>query len=189
MNERKGPGAVSSSLRLLIGTWEFESTVEGRSMGRGTATFEWIEDGAFVLQRSEARPRPEDPPEWVANAPARMTAVIGLDDTTHGQVMLYSDARGVFRIYGMSLTADSWQLWRAAPGFHQRFIGEFRDDGRTVEGRWESSSDGAAWEPDFELTYRKVGAARSALGHQADAARSRGESRSDTSSSELGEQH
>ena len=57
------PSAVeSSSLRLLIGRWEFESTKDGRSMGIGTAAFEWIEDGAFVLQHVEAQPRPADPP-------------------------------------------------------------------------------------------------------------------------------
>ena len=70
--------------------------------------------------------------------------------------MLYADARGVFRIYRMSLDDDSWRLWRAAPDFHQRFTGAFRDDGQTVVGRWESSPDGSAWEPDFDMTYRKV---------------------------------
>jgi hypothetical protein len=153
-----GPVVESASvpLRLLIGTWEFEATKEGRSMGRGTATFEWIEDGAFVLQHADAEPRPEDPPEWVANSPMPVTSVIGFDDTTLEHVMLYADARGVFRIYHMSLSEDSWKLWRAAPGFHQRFIGAFRDDGQTVEGRWEASADGSAWETDFDMTYRKV---------------------------------
>ena len=125
-------------------------------MGIGTAAFEWIEDGAFVLQHVEAQPRPEDPPEWVANSPMPVTSIIGFDDTTLEQVMLYADARGVFRIYSMSLDDDSWRLWRTAPGFHQRFIGAFRDDGQTVVGRWESSPDGSAWEPDFDMTYRKV---------------------------------
>jgi hypothetical protein len=147
---------ASAQLRLLIGTWEFESTKDGRSMGRGTATFELIEDGAFVLQRANAEPRPEDPPEWVANSPMPVTSVIGFDDATLEHVMLYADARGVFRIYRMSLSEDSWKLWRAAPGFHQRFIGAFRDDGQTVEGRWEASPDGSAWETDFDMTYRKL---------------------------------
>jgi len=155
-------------------------------MGRGTATFEWIEDGAFVLYRSAAQPRPEDPPEWIASFPSTATSVIGFDDTTRDQIMLYSDARGVFRIYRMSLTTDSWRLWRAAPGFHQRFIGEFREDSRTVAGRWESSSDGSAWEPDFEMTYRKVGSSPSALGRRADAARSPRESPDATTQSNVG---
>jgi hypothetical protein len=67
MNERHGPGV--KPLSLLIGTWEFESRVDGRSMGRGAATFEWIEDGAFVLQHADAQPSSEAPPGWVANSP------------------------------------------------------------------------------------------------------------------------
>jgi hypothetical protein len=161
----------SSSLSLLIGTWEFESTVEGKPMERGTATFEWIEDGAFVLQRADADRSLEAPREWVAHSPMPVTSIIGFDDTTLEHVMLYADARGVFRIYRMTLTDYSWQLARAAPGFHQRFIGEFRDDGRTVVGRWESSPDGSAWEPDFAMTYRKVDSSPSAPGSQADEVR------------------
>ena len=69
--------------------------------------------------------------------------------------MLYSDARGVFRIYRMQLTDEAWTVWRDAPGFYQRFIGSFRDHGMTIEGRWESSPDGTTWEPDFDIVYRK----------------------------------
>ena len=46
------PSALA--LGILIGTWEFEPSVDGRSTGRGRATFEWMEDGAFVLERSNA---------------------------------------------------------------------------------------------------------------------------------------
>jgi len=155
MNERK-IAASAPSLGILIGTWEFESTVDGRFMGRGSATFEWIEDGAFVRQHAEDLPSPDADPEWTAHSPLPMTSLIGFDDTTLEHAMLYADARGVFRIYRMSVSSDSWRLWRAAPGFHQRFIGAVRDHGRTIEGRWESSPDGSAWEPDFDMMYRKV---------------------------------
>jgi hypothetical protein len=174
MNERHGSGV--KPLSLLIGTWEFESRVDGRSMGRGTATFEWIEDGAFVLHRADAQPSSEDPPGWVANSPMPVTSIIGFDDTTLDHVMLYADARGVFRIYRMSLNEDSWQLRRAAPGFHQRFIGAIRDHGQTVEGRWESSPDGSSWDPDFDMTYRKSDSSASVPGTEADDVRPRDES-------------
>jgi len=148
--------ASAPSLGILIGTWEFESRKDGKAMGRGSATFEWIEDGAFVLQHADDLPSPHAPPEWIANSPMPVTSIIGFDDTTLEHAMLYADARGVLRIYRMSLSDDSWRLWRAAPGFHQRFIGAIRDHGRTIEGQWESSPDGSAWEPDFDMTYRKV---------------------------------
>jgi hypothetical protein len=144
---------VESPLRRLIGTWRFEPIVDGHAAGIGRATFAWIEHGAFVLERSDAD---WTDPGWVEKAPRSTQSVIGFDDTTGEVSMLYADSRGVFRIYGGTLTDDAWRLARAAPGFHQRFIGLFGDDGRTIEGRWESSPDGVAWELDFPVTYRKV---------------------------------
>jgi hypothetical protein len=142
-----------SPLARLAGTWEFEPLVEGRSAGRGRATFEWVEGGAFLAQRSEAD---WTDPGWIENAPAAMRAIIGFDDTTGEVAQLYADDRGVFRIYRGTLTDEAWRLERAAPDFHQRFIGAFGDDGRTMEGRWESSPNGTAWELDFPITYRRV---------------------------------
>jgi hypothetical protein len=145
--------AKASPLGRLIGTWGFEAFVEGRSMGRGRATFEWIEDGAFVLERSDAE---WIDPGWVENAPKTTRSLIGWDDSTDEIVQLYSDSRGVFRLYRGSLTDDAWTLERAAPDFHQRFVGGFRDGGRTIDGRWDSSPDGTAWELDFPITYRRL---------------------------------
>jgi hypothetical protein len=144
---------AESPLGRLIGTWAFEPLVEGQSAGRGRATFEWIEDGVFVLERADAE---WTDPGWVEHAPKTTQAVIGWDDATNEVVQLYADDRGVFRIYRGTLTDDAWTLERAAPDFHQRFIGAFRDDGHTIDGRWESSPDGTAWELDFPITYRKV---------------------------------
>ena len=144
---------TESPLRRLAGTWEFEPTIDGRSAGIGRATFEPIEDGAFLLQRSSAA---WTDPGWVENAPKATHAVIGMDDSTGEVVQLYADDRGVSRVYRGTLTDEAWRLERAAPDFHQRFVGEFRDGGRTIEGRWESSPDGTAWELDFPITYRKI---------------------------------
>jgi hypothetical protein len=145
--------AESSPLARLIGTWEFEPFVEGRSMGRGRATFEWIENDAFAIGRTEAD---WSDPGWVENAPLATQQVLGFDDTTTEVTQLYADDRGVFRIYRGTLTEEAWRLERAAPDFHQRFIGVFRDEGRTIDGRWDSSPDGTTWEKDFDMTYRKV---------------------------------
>lgn len=144
---------ADSPLGRLIGTWELEPVVDGRSMGRGRATFEWIEDGAFVVQRSAAECTD---PGWVEQAPRTTQAVIGFDDSTGEVVQLYADDRSVFRIYRGTFTDDEWRLERAAPGFHQRFIGHFTDDGRTIDGRWESSADGTEWELDFPIIYRRT---------------------------------
>ena len=56
----------------------------------------------------------------------------------------------------MSLEDGHWEIWREAPRFHQRFTGDFQDDGRTIKGRWEASEDGSTWEYDFDVTYSKI---------------------------------
>ena len=144
---------AESPLGRLVGTWEFEPLVKAQPAGKGRATFEWIEGGAFVLERSKAE---WTDPGWAENAPKSSQSIFGWDDSTDEIVQLYSDSRGVFRIYRGSVTDDAWTLERAAPDFHQRFVGEFRDGGRTIDGRWESSPDGAAWEIDFPIAYRRV---------------------------------
>ena len=143
---------AESPLGLLAGTWEFEPLVEGKPTGKGRATFEWL-DGGFLLERSDAE---WTDPGWVENAPVSTRSVIGWDDSTDEVVQLYSDSRGVVRIYRGTLTDEAWMLGRAAPDFHQRFVGKLRDEGRTIEARWESSPDGIAWELDFPITYRKL---------------------------------
>jgi hypothetical protein len=48
-----------------------------------------------------------------------------------------------------------WRSWRDAPGFRQRFVGTFSDDGGTITGRGSMARDGGDWEDDLQLTYRK----------------------------------
>jgi hypothetical protein len=145
---------TTSALDRLIGAWDFEASADGQFLGRGWTTFEWIEDGAFVLQRADDEPDPRTSEDWRDHSPMPVAAVLGWDDTTGELAQLYSDARGVFRIYRMTLTDETWTARRDAPGFFQRFIGTFRDD-TTIEGAWESSPDGTTWEPDFQMVYRK----------------------------------
>ena len=134
-----------------MGEWNVEITsmsfhADKTAVARGRTTFEWIENGAFLIQRSEV-PNSDFP---------RSTSVIGPDDTVETYCMLYFDSRGVSRIYQMSLSGNDWRLWRDFPGFSQRFIATFSDDRNMITARWEKSSDGSNWELDFEETYIRV---------------------------------
>jgi hypothetical protein len=81
---------------------------------------------------------------------------MGRDETSGEYCVLYADARGVSRIYQMSLDERVWRMWRTAPGFHQRFEGRLSADGSTIEAQWEKSSDGKTWEADFDMKYLKA---------------------------------
>jgi hypothetical protein len=137
------PNPVLRQLEALIGEWILEApSFPGQ---RGRASFQWLEDGAYLRFHAE----PPDP------APTA-TLIIGRDDSGESYTALYYDSRGVSRVYQMSLAEGVWAMWRDVPGFCQRFSATFSDDGRSITGAWEKSFDGSTWEHDFDLIYTKV---------------------------------
>ena len=138
-------------LGTFVGDWNIEITSmsfdsDPSAVARGHTSFQWLEEGAFLLQHS-AVPNTAFP---------RASAVIGPDDEAGTYGMLYFDSRGVSRIYRMTLSGGIWTMWREFPGFSQRFHGTFSDDNNTITAYWEKSSDGSNWEHDFDLTYTRV---------------------------------
>jgi hypothetical protein len=116
------------------------------------ASFEWILDGRFLLQRAEVPGVPSAPDVF---------AIIGPDLDGGGYLQHYFDSRGVVRTYAMTVSEGVWRLRRSSPDFSaldfsQRFAGTFDDEGTTIDGRWEISRDGSGWEPDFGLVYTKI---------------------------------
>ena len=134
-------------LEVLVGEWTAEAVPPGGEPWPGDirSTFEWIEDGNFLLQRSHA-----DLPE----APDGVS-IYGCDGGNGTYFQLYSDDRGVCRIYEMTIGNGEWTLHREGEPFNQRFTGKISDDGKTIEGRYELD-EGDGWKTDFEITYRKV---------------------------------
>jgi hypothetical protein len=142
-------------LDVLVGRWTVQPKVVG--VGAGRTEFSWQDGGLFLRQVADADPLPDTAPaQWRENTPFPTTAVIGLDDAEDAFTVLYADARGVHRVYRMTLAEGVWTMWRYAPGFDQRFTGTFSADGDTVEGRWEMCRDGVTWDVDFDLTYTRI---------------------------------
>ena len=81
--------------------------------------------------------------------------MIGCDAANGTYFQLYTDDRGVCRVYEMSIGDGEWRLWREGEPFDQRFSGRFSDDGGTIRGRWETRS-GDVWQTDFDLVYTRV---------------------------------
>jgi len=143
-------------LDALVGRWTMQPHVAG--LGTGWCEFTWVEDGKFLRQQADSDPLPETAPAaWRENNPLPTTSLIGLDDTAEDFTMLYADRRGVHRVYRMWFDGRVWTLLREAPGFNQRYTGTLSEDGRTIEGQWEMSRDGATWSVDFGLSYTREG--------------------------------
>jgi hypothetical protein len=157
MPEQPHPN-VMESLEPLIGEWTME-TVFPRSSpaasvsadGVARTVFEYLPGSQFVIQRWET-PHPLAPDG---------IAIIGWDTGRGSFLQHYFDSRGVARLYEMSFGDLRWRLSRLAPDFSplevaQRYTGTISDDGCTIDGSWEHSTEDSGWEHDFRLTYAKV---------------------------------
>jgi hypothetical protein len=145
-------------LQPFIGEWNMEAVFPSSSPAAGMqatgvarTVFEYLAGRRFVIQRWEL-PHP-DAPDGIA--------IIGWDRDRGSLVQHYFDSRGVARLYEMSFEDGLWKLSRTAADFSpldfaQRYTGRISEDGDTIQGRWELSTDGPQWQHDFELNYRKI---------------------------------
>ncbi|HEX5610179.1 MAG TPA: hypothetical protein VFX45_08820 [Solirubrobacterales bacterium] len=144
------PDAREALARLepLVGTWRMQAGPPGGDPwpGEGRAGFEWHESRTHLVQR------------WSVDMPEAPNgvAIIGCDAANGTYFQLYSDDRGVCRIYEMSIGEGEWRLWRQGEPFAQRFRATISEDGQTISGRWELDDDGTGFVTDFDITYRRV---------------------------------
>jgi hypothetical protein len=139
---------VLKKLEPLVGEWRLEAKPPGGEPwpGEGRTTFEWHDSGAHLIER------------WAVDMPEAPdgVAIIGCDAANGTYYQLYSDDRGVCRVYEMSIDDNEWRLWREGEPFPQRFTGRFEDGGSRVVGRWEKAEDGTNYTTDFDLTYTRI---------------------------------
>jgi hypothetical protein len=135
-------------LEPLIGEWTLEAKPPDGDPwpGGGRCTFEWHDSGAHLIQRTTVE-LPEAPDN---------ISVIGCDAANGTYFQLYSDERGVCRVYNMSIGDGVWTLWREGEPFSQRFTATISQEGNTIAGRWEMAENGTNYTTDFDLTYRRV---------------------------------
>lgn len=148
-NSKSNPAL--QDLQILIGRWEMElSNAEflpnPSATVKGNVSFEWLEDGAFLIMRMGDR---------VSEAPSAIW-LMHRDDANSDYKAFYYDDRKVSRIYEMSFSNNIWKLWRDAPEFSQRFEAHLSRDGNQILAKWEKSTDGQTWEHDFDITYTRL---------------------------------
>jgi hypothetical protein len=140
--------AALRALDPLVGEWFLEARAPNGEPWPGVARaiIEWHDSGAHLVQRSTIE-LPEAPDA---------VSIMGCDAANGTYYQLYSDERGVCRVYEMSIDAHRWTLSRTGPPFPQRFTATISDDGDTIAGRWEKADDGTNFTVDFDLTYRRI---------------------------------
>lgn len=152
--KKKDPPTLNPSLKqleILIGDWEMELSNASflpspSDTVKGQASFEWLENGAFLIMYMGSKPPDAPDAIWLFSR----------DEVQANHTVLYYDARKVSRVYEMSFSEGVWKIWRNSPGFSQRFEGKISDDGNSITAHWEISSDDSTWEHDFDVTYTRV---------------------------------
>ena len=130
---------------MLIGTWATEATHPAfEGVVPGSTTFEWLEGGRFIVQRS--RNEHELFPDAIC--------VIGPPEDGDGLVMEYFDSRGVRRTYGISFEDGDLRIWRDDPTFAQRFSARPALEG--FEGLWQLAETPGEWKDDLKVAYRRA---------------------------------
>jgi hypothetical protein len=140
-NQAAGP---MEALNVLVGAWKTNAPA---MEAEGLTTFEWLEGGGFLIERSTVN-RPEFP-----NA----VCVIGATGPGGALQQHYFDSRGVARVYEMTLENGTWTLFRAGPDWPQRYVGRLSPDGDTITGHWERGDEpGGPLQHDFDLNFSRV---------------------------------
>jgi hypothetical protein len=140
-----------ADLRFLVGQWamslsEASFLADPSEVLTGRVEFEAAESGTLLVMRQV--PDPTGPPlaSWV----------IGRDGARSGYTVLYTDDRGVSRVYEMTMKGDDWRIWRDDPDFSQRFEATISPDRQSIAGRWEKRPAGSEWEHDFDVVYSRL---------------------------------
>jgi hypothetical protein len=139
-----GRDSALAAFEPLVGAWDTEAThplFDG--VVTGSVTYEWLEGGHFLVQRSHNDH--EQFPDAIC--------VIGAPETGDGLLMEYFDSRGVRRTYGISLDDGVLRIWRDQPGFDQRAVATVAPDGFEVVHQLARVP--GEWKDDLRATYRR----------------------------------
>ena len=131
---------------VLIGTWETEATHPQFDGGvvTGRVTFEWLEGGHYLIQRST------NDHELFPDG----LCVIGAPEDGEGLKLEYFDSRGVRRTYDVSLEDGVLRWWRESPGFDQRMTARLAPDEFVFQ--CELAETPGEWKDDLRVTYRRA---------------------------------
>ena len=147
--ERQPPQPTRSlkQFDILVGEWTTVGTHPLLPAAvHGHSSFEWLREGALLVWHFDW-----DHGQGIPSA----FSIIGHDDAVEPCSMLYTDERGVARIYQMSLAGGVWKMWRESTDFSQRMTGTFSEDGITITWHGELSHDVLTWEPDLSATFTR----------------------------------
>ena len=133
-----------AALDVLVGTWDTEGKHRlFEEVVYGTTTFEWLEGGHFLIQRSHVDD--EHFPEAIT--------IIGPPAEGDGLVAEWFDSRGIRRTLTTTVEDGVWRMEREEPGFDQRSTAWLGQD--SFEVLAELAETPGNWVEDLRVTFRR----------------------------------
>lgn len=127
MNEQPKPNPDLKPLDRLIGTWKQSGDVNGE------ITYEWAEDGFFLIQRVDL--------EQYGNKIKGIEVIgheftFGADPSAEIKSRFYSFFDGMTLDYVYEMEGDTLTIWGGEKGSPAYYKGTFSEDGNTLSGGW-----------------------------------------------------
>lgn len=127
-NDRAGslasePSPALGQLNRLVGEWD----ITGPFLN-GSASFEWMEGGFFLIQRVDA---------GGGGRTIRGVEYIGFDEDTQTLRSHYMDIHGANFTYTWEIDGDTLRIWFGGTDSDNFFVGCFAPDGTSYSGEWQ----------------------------------------------------
>lgn len=144
------------ALRPLVGKWHTEGRqLEGplgpESPFVAVETFEWLDGGHFLVHRLDGKFGPK---------PAACVEIWGLNEARELFVQTYYNDGNIntwqVRPDGHKLVITGNWSKGSGPSFRLRYTAEVIEEGNTLVGKWEQSSDGNEWTAFLEARSTKA---------------------------------
>jgi hypothetical protein len=140
------PEAALKCLNAFVGTWNTEGEIKESPFGPagklvGSDTYEWLAGGFFLIHRVDVR---------MGSQKNESIEIIGYDAPSKSYRMHSFDSQGNSVVMQAGVAGNTWTF----SGESMRFKGTFREDGKSISGKWEYLGDDSNWHHwiDVKLT-------------------------------------
>ncbi len=142
------PDPALKRLDVLVGKWNTEGQTRASADApaakiRAVDIYEWLPGGFFLVHRWDGR---------MGDGEIHGIEIIGYDVSSQTYPIRSFDNQGNSDLLQASARDDTWTF----TGESMRFTGVFSDDGNTITGKWEYSSDGSNWLPWMDVTLTRI---------------------------------
>jgi hypothetical protein len=143
-------------LDAFVGKWHMEGQQIAGSAGPAASisaiqTYEWLAGGQFLIHRFEGH---------IGDAEAACIEIIGFDAERRCYRAHSFYNNGQTNVWDIDERDDEWRVlgdWNAGDRqMKVRCTIRFEDDGRTMNSKWEHSTDGTKWQTFWDVSARKV---------------------------------